>query len=241
MNISRNLLAKLGVLALVCIIMASCSSSNDVAQNGLFQKRKYRQGFHFNGLSSKSSIHNSDAKTGIASANPAERNEEIAIEAPAAKQERKEERPEEYALGNDEKLQQLEKSQSGSKLKPLAFETLGKIRETKSEIRELLNGPGFETQETGSEGDETTSMLALIFGIAAWFFALLGLAVPFVGILGLACAIVGFILGKKNKDVSSMAKIGYMLSLIYLIVALVTLVIALLLLIIVIIILGASL
>lgn len=42
---------KIGVFITLCcalMMLQSCSSSNDVASNGLLQKRKYRQGFHSN-------------------------------------------------------------------------------------------------------------------------------------------------------------------------------------------------
>ncbi|GAB4376805.1 MAG: hypothetical protein Kow0075_04380 [Salibacteraceae bacterium] len=39
------------VAALILVIVTSgCSTSNNVVDNGVFQKRKYRKGFHFNGL-----------------------------------------------------------------------------------------------------------------------------------------------------------------------------------------------
>jgi len=51
-------------LLILAAIMASCSSSNDVVNNGLFQKRKHRTGYHINGLAhakgSKSSITKND-------------------------------------------------------------------------------------------------------------------------------------------------------------------------------------
>jgi hypothetical protein len=37
-------------LLILAAIMVSCSSSNDVVNNGFFQKRKHRTGFHINGL-----------------------------------------------------------------------------------------------------------------------------------------------------------------------------------------------
>lgn len=46
----KNQLSFIGLFVLIVILFSSCNSSKDFADNGILTKRKYRKGYHINGL-----------------------------------------------------------------------------------------------------------------------------------------------------------------------------------------------
>ena len=50
-------------LILTVLMLSACSSTNDVVNNSLFQKRKHRSGFHFSGLAQKGTQHSAEIKS----------------------------------------------------------------------------------------------------------------------------------------------------------------------------------
>lgn len=235
---------RLCAFALIAVLIASCSSSNDVAQNGLFQKRKYRQGFHFNGVASKTDRQKPLAEGAIVLENKTQDRHETMGEIPTIE-------------GESENLEtparQLVKSETSSKepvrvvtrsVKPMISRGVNTFRNKKQEIRQALEESAASRFDEVTEEDEmdveSAGLLTLLFGIAAWFFALLSIVLPPLGLLGLVCAIIGFILGRKYKDTSAAAKIGYILSLVYLILTIISLIIVILVVLIILILILAT-
>lgn len=105
-----------------------------------------------------------------------------------------------------------------------------------------------QKQLDGSDSSEPDpkEIIALVAGILTWFFVFFGVVtaffgIPFIGLLAIPCAIVAVIIGSSLREESSMAMIGYLLGLVYLVILGVLIAISLLVLLIFVIILLAVL
>lgn len=233
---------RLFAFVFITLLIASCSSSNDVAQNGLFQKRKYRQGFHFNGLASKADRQKPVTGGTVVLENNVQDQHEIAGGMPVM--ESREENLETPARQRVKSESLSRKPALVAPVKSHLSQGMNTFRSKKQEIYQSLeeSAHGRLDRDTVEEDTdvESAGLLTLLFGIAAWFFALLSVVLPPLGLLGLVCAIIGFILGRKYKDTSAAAKIGYILSLVYLILTIISIILVILFLLIFLIIIIAA-
>lgn len=239
-----HLLSWLSFAMILALMATSCSTSNDVVSTNIIQKRKHRSGYHLN-LGSQKSVASVDRKS---AATP----EENSVSAtPTTKESSAEKRNE--ANASEKQVSKLARRAIISKAKASLND--GSLiprsirrRSTKKHIQTEENGPmsaesAFPSEEDENSSSETESVIALIAGILAWVFAGVGFAVNFVlppfGLLfsvgALALAIIAFVYGSRTKNEEALGMFGFILGLIYLILAAIALLLLILIFVIVII------
>ncbi len=186
------------------IVLSACSSNNDVVNNGLLQKRKHRDGFHFNGIGKSKSIESA------AMHRKAERNraEEAVVNI-------------EPTEGSKEAQQETQCYESQLEREPMVQNrnTHKAARFLNNTAEKVWNEPKTEkkierTKATNDDSDpyRTAAILSVVFaGIS-----LIIITVPIVNVVFSVLAIV---FGRKarlsdNSDNQTLAKIAMIIGLI---------------------------
>lgn len=201
----------------------ACSSSNDVVSNRLIQKRKYQKGFHLNGLAHKKSI-----KSEIETGDVAEINEPESFR--GSKIDRKSDLSEtgENNLGDDKKLPQSNeiKTNKGStltnhQLAKLALQPRKLIKNLPTIADRWFDGIEPENKSSNDNKGSISLLLGILAFVVTFLGFLLGLFVPFVSLFGLligiTLAIIAVVLGSNGRKTNDVAKAGFILGWVYLV------------------------
>ncbi|MDP4843827.1 MAG: VIT1/CCC1 transporter family protein [Salibacteraceae bacterium] len=204
----------------------ACSSSNDVVSNRLIQKRKYQKGFHLNGLAHKKNI-KSELETGeVAELNAPERLSKLQSDRIG--------KPSVYAkneLSADDRLPNSVEIEN-RKVSPFSNHDLVKLAiQPKKFIKNIPSitsrwYDGIEPDNKSSNGGNgsISLLLSLMAFVVTFLTFLLGVFIPFIpfvflfGILvGLTLAIVAVAVGANHRRNNDVAKAGFILGWVYLV------------------------
>lgn len=201
----------------------ACTSSNDVVSNRLIQKRKYQKGFHLNGLAHKKSIKSELETSDVTELNEPEsmdrmKNERIADHSEMV----------ENSLGDDKKLPQSNeiKPHKGStltnhQLAKLAIQPRKLIKNLPAIADRWFDGIEPENKSSNDNKGSISLLLGILAFVVTFLGFLLGLFVPFVflfGVLiGLTLAITAVVLGASSRKTNALAKAGFILGWVYLV------------------------
>jgi hypothetical protein len=214
---------RISMSIVLMLSLFACSSSNDVVSNRLIQKRKYQKGFHLNGLAHKKSI-----KSELETSDVTELNE------PESMYRIKNERIADHSEMVENKIGNADRMPNSSKIESREASTLSNLQLTKLAIQPkklMKNLPsiadrwfdGIEPDNKSS--NNSTGSISLLLSILAFVITflgfLLGLFVPFVflfGVLiGLTLAITAVVLGASSRKANALAKAGFILGWVYIV------------------------
>jgi len=231
MNVKFSLRLLLLIALIATILLPSCGSQNEVVSYHVFQKRKHRPGYHVNLGHSKKS-HTQDTKR----LDTQSKQERTLVQADAKP-------PLHKRLADKIALRPM-KLFSDSWRSSFA-EVRALHKEKKDRVMALLpvdHGEitTLDEPETGTEEDpeemRQKGTISLVAGILAWFLSglaiITNLIIPPVGLvfsgLALVAAILAVVFGGMSKRDNDMGLVGFVLGLIYLILAAIALLIVIL-------------
>ena len=217
------------------IVLSSCSTSSDVVSSNIIQKRKHRNGYHLNLGTSKS-------PNALSQRIPASVSQPSVIERASSETQKGKETQasrSQNQKGTHSKLAATKRAlsditkasfQKGPKLHAISW---FKPRSN----HDLNEGAGARIgsvesilpEEDEELNDKTTrdGNIALITGVLTWVFSIFGVVTNFIvpglgvifSMLALVLAIMAVVFGKRSKNESDMGMVGFILGLIYLILA----------------------
>ncbi|GAB4376803.1 MAG: hypothetical protein Kow0075_04370 [Salibacteraceae bacterium] len=216
-TLSKGFAAIIWLLLITAI--TACSTSNNVVDNGVFQKRKYRKGYHFNGLGQIKSQTtagydkrhrktNTEGLHGLAM-------QPVSPEVLTAENDLN--RHESVSLQLDKDREPLIASRVKDQLpadgSSKRSDDLARLRAVNHQAAHAEDG----LEEVDDEIDKNRAVLSLLMGIGAWFFGLLGIFLVVLSLVGLLLAILAMVLGGPLRKQYGEALAGYILGLSYVI------------------------
>lgn len=235
---AMKIVGKISLFILSLVLLASCSSTNDVATNGLIQKRKHRSGYHLNLGTNKASDRTQLADRTGSGLEQMKRGAELSELNIESERESKLVLPKGKKPKKGRGLIKRWVEQKVEKAERIAGKQVEKIRATTNVVPSESIKRLFPDEE-GEESDDIKqkATIALVAGILTWLLSIGSIAVailfPPVGLLfsgaALVSAIVAVVFGNKSKNESDLGTVGFILGLVYLILTGIALLITILL------------
>jgi hypothetical protein len=185
---------------LTVLILGACSSSNDVVNNGLFQKRKHRTGFHFNGLAHKGPQHSKEASR-----------ETFEVEKSIAN--------EDYA--NHTEINVFDEQSEESEPIELVLERKREVKKALTFVQQELKGSRQEIKQpkeskferTVNESNDDTDPL-MTSAILSLVFAGLAILLIWFPIVNVVFSVLAVVFGRRamkseDENVQMMGRIGF--------------------------------